>query len=90
MYRFPGTNLYSSTYLTPSASSGVYTYKDSSGNTQSKDGLALAAANQAPAGTRAYTSTVDPTFAKTYALMQSLGANEIVKDNRSSNDYNTP
>jgi len=89
LYRFPGTNLYTRNYLTPSASSGVYTYKDSSGNIQNVNLLQLAAANQAPAGTRAYTSVADPTFAKTYALMQQLGANGIVKNNQSSNDYNT-
>jgi len=30
-YRFPGTNVYSRNYLTPSASSGVFTYADSTG-----------------------------------------------------------
>ncbi len=89
IYRFPGTNLYSRTYLTPSASSGVYTYKDSSGNIQNVNLLQLAGASAAPAGTRAYTTTADPTFAKTYALEQQLGANGIVKNNQSSNDYNT-
>ena len=51
--------------------------------------LALAAANQAPAGTRAYTTTANPTFAKTYSTMQTLGANGTVKNNQSANDYNT-
>jgi hypothetical protein len=55
----------------------------------SKDLLALAAANQAPAGTRAYTTTANPTFAKTYSTMQTLGANGTVKNNQSANDYNT-
>ncbi|HLK65541.1 MAG TPA: carboxypeptidase regulatory-like domain-containing protein [Bryobacteraceae bacterium] len=89
IYRFPGTNAYSRTYLTPSASNGIYTYKDSSGNIQNVNLLQLAGANQAPAGTRAYTTTLDPTFAKTYAQEQQLGASGVVKNNQSSNDYNT-
>jgi Carboxypeptidase regulatory-like domain/TonB dependent receptor len=90
IYRFPGTNTYSRTYLTPSASSGVYTYMGSSG-LQSVNTLALAAAANPslPAGTRPYPTTADPTFAKTYALMQSAGANGSVNNNQSSNDYNT-
>jgi Carboxypeptidase regulatory-like domain len=89
LYRFPGTNLYSRNYLTPSASSGVYTYKDSTGTVRSVNLLQLAGANAAPAGTRAYTTTADPLLAKTYALEQQLGANGIVKNNQSANDYNT-
>lgn len=89
LYRFPGTNLYTRTYLTPSASSGVYTYRDSSGTVRNVNLLQLAAANPAPAGTRAYPTTVDPLLAKTYALEQQLGANGIVKNNQSANDYNT-
>ncbi|MBZ5624442.1 MAG: carboxypeptidase-like regulatory domain-containing protein [Acidobacteriia bacterium] len=89
LYRFPGTNLYTRNYLTPSASSGIYTYKDSSGNVQNVNLLQLAAASQAPAGTRPYTSTLDPILAKTYSEMQNLGANGIVKTNQAANDYNT-
>ena len=89
-YRFPGTNLYNRTYLTPTAASGVFTYADTSGTLHKVNLLALAAANPAPAGTRAYPTTVDPILAKTYALEASLAsAGGIVKPNTSSNDYNT-
>ena len=89
IYRFPGTSLYTRTYLTPSASSGVYTYRDTSGTVRNVNLLALAAGSQAPAGNRAYSSTPDPLLAKTYSTMQQLGANGIVKNNQSANDYNT-
>ncbi len=51
--------------------------------------LAAAANPSLPAGTRPYPTTVDPTFAKTYALMQSAGAKGSVNNNQSSSDYNT-
>ncbi|HLH19621.1 MAG TPA: carboxypeptidase-like regulatory domain-containing protein [Bryobacteraceae bacterium] len=89
LYRYPGTNLYNRTYLTPSAASGIYTYRDNTGTVRSVNLLQLAAANPAPAGSRAYTTTPDPLLAKTYALEQQLGANGIVKNNQSGNDYNT-
>ena len=91
IYRFPGTNLYSRTYLTPSASSGVYTYQTASGQPNQVNLLALAAAANAslPAGAIPYPTVADPTLAKTYALMQSAGAMGIVKNNQSSNDFNT-
>ena len=91
-YRYPGTNLYTRTFLTPSAASGVYTYADSAGALHSVNLLQLAAAANPtlPTGTRAYPTTVDPTFAKTYAAEASLSAaGGIVKPNTSSNDYNT-
>ncbi len=91
IYRFPGTNLYNRTYLTPSASSGIFTYANSAGQQQQVNLLQLAASanSSLPAGIRPYATTADATFAKTYALMQQLGANGIVKNNQSSNDYNT-
>ena len=91
IYRFPGTNIYSRTYLTPSAASGIYTYVNSSGQQNQVNLLTLAGAANAtlPAGVRPYPTTLDPTLAKTYALMQSAGANGIVKNNQSGNDYNT-
>jgi hypothetical protein len=91
IYRFPGSNLYNRTYLTPSASSGVYSYANASGAVQQVNLLALAAAvnPSLPAGARPYPTTADPTFAKTYALMQSAAAGGIVKNNQSSNDFNT-
>ncbi|HWD00735.1 MAG TPA: TonB-dependent receptor [Candidatus Sulfopaludibacter sp.] len=90
-YRFPGTNLYSRNYLNPTASSGVFTYADSTGAQRQVNVLQLAAAANAslPAGTRPYLTSADPLLAKTYSLMQQLGANGIVKNNNSSNDYNT-
>jgi hypothetical protein len=89
-YRFPGTNIYSRTYLTPSAASGVFTYADTGGAIHNVNLLALAGSNPAPAGTRAYSTTVDPIFAKTYAAEASLSAaGGIVKPNITSGDYNT-
>jgi hypothetical protein len=83
IYRFPGTNGYSRTYLTPTAASGIYTYADASGALHNVNVLALAGAN-------GYTSTADPLLAKTYALMNSLSqAGGIVKPNSGSNDYTT-
>ncbi len=84
IYRFPGTNIYSRTYLTPSASSGVYSYVNSAGQQQQVNLLTLAAAANAtlPAGIRPYSTTIDPILAKTYGLMQSAGANGIVKNNQ--------
>ncbi len=91
IYRFPGTNLYSRNYLTPTASSGIFTYADSAGAQHQVNLLSLAAAANAslPAGVRPFTTTADPLLAKTYALEQQLGANGIVKTNAASNDYNT-
>lgn len=89
IYRFPGTNLYNRTYLSPSASSGIYTYKDNTGAIRNVNLLQLAANAQVPAGVRPYSSTPDPLLAKTYAMMQQLGANGAVRTNQASNDYNT-
>jgi hypothetical protein len=83
VYRFPGTNTYSRNYLTPSASSGIYTYADSAGAIHNVNTLALAQAAGFP-------STPDPILAKTYALMQTLGAQgTAVKTNQATSDYNT-
>ncbi len=91
IYRYPGTNLYSRTYLNPTASSGIFTYADSSGAQHQVNLLTLAAQANAslPAGVRPYTTTLDPTFQKTFGLMQSAGAMGIVKNNIASGDYNT-
>lgn len=91
IYRYPGTNLYNRTYLTPLASSGVFTYADASGAQHQVNMLALAAAANAslPSSVRPYTTTLDPTFQKTFQLMQSAGAMGIVKNNIASGDYNT-
>jgi hypothetical protein len=83
IYRFPGTNTYAKNYLTPSASSGIYTYADSTGAIHNVNTLALAQAAGFP-------SVADPILAKTYALMQTLGAQGVaVKTNQASGDYNT-
>jgi hypothetical protein len=90
VYRYPGSNMYTRTYLTPSAASGIFTYADSSGALHNVNLLTLAANNPAPAGTRAYPTTADPILAKTYAQMASLAsAGGIVKSNATNNDYNT-
>jgi hypothetical protein len=82
VYRYPGTNLYSRTYLTPSAASGIFTYADATGAVHNVNLLNLAAAN-------GYHSTLDPILAKTYSTEASLAASGIVKNNISSGDYNT-
>jgi hypothetical protein len=83
VYRFPGTNAYTRTYLTPNAASGIYTYADSAGALHNVNVLALASG----AG---YASTPDPLLAKTYSTMASLAAaGGIVKPNTGTNDYTT-
>jgi hypothetical protein len=83
VYRLPGTNLYTRTYLTPSAASGIFTYADTTGALHNVNVLALASG----AG---YTATPDPLLAKTYSTMASLAsAGGIVKPNIGTNDYNT-
>ena len=83
IYRFPGTNAYTRTYLTPSAAGGVFTYADTSGALHNVNVLALASG----AG---YNAAPDPLLAKTYSTMASLAASGgIVKNNIGTNDYNT-
>ncbi|MDR3698593.1 MAG: TonB-dependent receptor [Candidatus Sulfopaludibacter sp.] len=91
VYRFPGTNLYSRTYLTPSASSGIFTYANGAGQQQQVNMLQLAQGvnGNLPSSVRPYPTSADPRLAKTYGLMQQLGANGIVKNNQSASDYNT-
>ncbi len=83
IYRFPGTNGYSKSYLKPSAASGIYTYADTAGALHNINILAL--------GSQAgFKSTPDPLLAKTYALEAQLAsAGGILKPNTSSGDYNT-
>lgn len=91
-YRYPGTNMYTRTYLTPSAASGVFTYADTGGVIHNVNLLQLAGNANAtlPSTIRPYATTADPIFAKTYSTMASLAAaGGIVKPNTSSNDYNT-
>jgi hypothetical protein len=80
--RLPGSQSFTRTYLTPSASSGVYTYVDGAGGTHNVNLLAL--------GSQAgYYSAADPILAKTFAAAQTLGAAGSVKPNTSTGDYNT-
>jgi hypothetical protein len=91
IYRYPGTNSYTRNYLTPSASSGIFTYADASGAQHNVNVLSLAQAANAslPSSVRPFLTTADPSFAKTFALMQTAGAQGVVKNNISSGDYNT-
>jgi hypothetical protein len=80
--RLPGSQSFSRTYLTPSSSSGVYSYADTTGAVHNINVLAL--------GSQAgYYSAADPILAKTFAAAQSLGAAGSVKPNTSSGDYNS-
>jgi hypothetical protein len=80
--RLPGSQSFTRTYLTPSASNGIFTYVDTKGNTQNINLLAL--------GSQAgYYSAADPVLAKTFAAANMLGAAGSVKNNTSSGDYNT-
>ncbi len=91
-YRYPGTNMYTRTYLTPSAASGIFTYADTAGTIHNVNLLQLAGNANAtlPSSIRPYSTTPDPIFAKTYSAMASLAASGgIVKPNTSSGDYNT-
>ncbi|HKE20944.1 MAG TPA: carboxypeptidase-like regulatory domain-containing protein [Bryobacteraceae bacterium] len=92
IYRFPGTNQYNRTYLTPSAASGIFTYADATGTVHNVNLLQLAAAANPslPAGTRPYATTADPILAKTYSTIAQLaGSGGIVKNNIATGDYNT-
>jgi hypothetical protein len=91
IYRFPGTNLYSRNYLSPSAASGIFSYADAGGATHQVNLLNLAAAANAslPAGTRPFATTADPLLAKTYAQMNTLAQNGRLFNNIANGDYNT-
>jgi Carboxypeptidase regulatory-like domain len=71
------------TVLTPTAASGIFTYKDSSGNVVTKNLLAIAAAN-------GLTSTTDPIISKTLGQIQSLVAGQpgLVSRIATNTDYN--
>ncbi|HVA64502.1 MAG TPA: carboxypeptidase regulatory-like domain-containing protein [Terriglobales bacterium] len=80
-------------WLTPTAQSGVFTYKDSTGTVQSINlyGLAAAENPNLPAGDRAFATTTDPLLAKTQAAIQSLVTSSglpQVSRIASNNDYN--
>ena len=91
VYRYPGSNTYSRSYLNPTASSGVYTYANSSGQQTQVNLLTLAAAANAslPAGALPYPTTADPILAKTYTGIQTAAASGINKNNFATNDYNS-
>jgi hypothetical protein len=71
------------TVLNPTATSGIFTYKDSSGNVVTKNLFAIAQANN-------LTSTPDPIVAKTLAQIQTLVAGQAGLASRigTNNDYN--
>jgi hypothetical protein len=71
------------TWLTPSATNGVFTYKDGSGVVRTQNLYALAAAAGFP-------SAPNPTLAKAYSLIQQLTSSGGTLSNRitTNNDYN--
>jgi len=72
--RLPQSNNSSALLMTGDAMKGLFTYKDTGGVLRTIDLYALAAAGNAalPAGTRAYSTTPDPTLLSTYQKMASL------------------
>ncbi len=70
-------------WLTPAASSGIFTYKDSTGAVKTVNLYQLA-------GAAGYPSAPDPTLAKTYSLIQQLTSSGGTLSNRiaTNNDYN--
>jgi Carboxypeptidase regulatory-like domain/TonB dependent receptor len=71
------------TWLTPSAGSGIFTYKDSTGVVRNINLYQLA-------GAAGFPSAPDPTLAKTYSLIQQLTQSGGTLSNRiaTNNDYN--
>ena len=78
-------------YLTPTAASGVFTYNEG-GVVKTINLLQLAAAADPslPAGDRQFATAVDPTLAKTYALINQLTTAAGTLSSRivTNNDYN--
>jgi hypothetical protein len=90
-FDLPQTFPESQTWLTPTAASGVFTYNEA-GTVKTVNLLQLAAAADPnlPAGTRAFPTAVDPTLAKTYALINQLttAAGTLSSRAVNNNDYN--
>jgi len=79
------------TWLTPTAATGVFTY-NAGGAVRTVDLFALAKQANAnlPASIRQFPTSVDPTLAKTYALINTATSNGGTLANRiaTNNDYN--
>ncbi len=79
------------TWLTPQAATGLFTYNENGAVRQVNLFQLAAAANPSlPAGVRAFPTSVDPTLAKTYALINQLTSSGGSLANRiaTNNDYN--
>ena len=92
-FRLPQSfTLAATTWLTPVAASGIFTYKDTSGKVDTVNLYQLAAMGNAtlPAGIRQFPTTPDPTLAKTYALINQLTSSGGQLSSRiaTNNDYN--
>ncbi len=91
-FRLPQSFTENSTWLTPAAASGLFSYKDTSGNVQTVNLYQLAAAgNQTlPSSIRQFPTSVDPTLQKTYSLIQQLtsASGQISSRVATNNDYN--
>ena len=90
-FDLPQTFSQTTTWLTPAAASGVFTY-NAAGVVKTVNLYALAAsANPTlPAGVRAFPTAGDPTLAKTYALINQLTSRggTLVSRIATNNDYN--
>jgi hypothetical protein len=91
-FRLPQSFTNNSTWLTPTAGTGIFTYKDTSGVVRTVNLYQLAAAENAvlPSTIRQFPTTVDPTLQKTYALIQQLtsSAGQVSSRIATNNDYN--
>jgi hypothetical protein len=91
-FRLPQSFTNNSTWLTPTAAGGTFTYKDTSGVVRSVNLYQLAATGNAtlPSTIRQFPTSVDPTLQKTYALIQQLtsSAGQVSSRIATNNDYN--
>ncbi len=91
-FRLPQSFTNNSTWLTPTAATGIFTYKDTSNVVRTVNLYQLAATENAalPSTIRQFPTTIDPTLAKTYALIQQLTSSggQISSRIATNNDYN--
>ena len=91
-FRLPQSFTNNSTWLTPAATSGMFSYKDTAGKVQTVNLYQLAATGNAtlPASVRAFPTTPDATLQKTYGLIQQLtsSAGQVSSRIATNNDYN--
>jgi hypothetical protein len=92
-FRLPQSfTLAPTTWLTPAATTGIFTYKDTAGKVQSVNLYQLAATgNQTlPSSIRPFPTTPDATLQKTYALIQQLTGQggQVSSRIATNNDYN--